>query len=264
MLIFFHPLVTYSLRALAPKLIKGFQHLFGPRPDRGVVRQIHPANGAGGIDQEFDRACNVGAFWSSALMQEVITADHFSLRIGKERVSKTHLPAMAPARLYRVDANRNNADAALVEIWKPLLKTPQLGVAKQSPVAAIENQDRAVGRKQIGKRDRVSILVRQCEIRRLFPHPRRAGRCRHLPQLIKNSVGKEPETREAEQGENRPENFAAIKLWLSKCSDKTGYEKQPAEGEKQEIDPWKIPCGWKENEKWIGQETGQGENEADP
>ena len=150
MLIFFHPLVTYSLRALAPKLIKGFQHLFEPRPDRGVVRQIHPANGAGGIDQEFGRARNVGTSWSSALMKEIITPNHFGVRIGKEWVSKTHFLTMAPARLCRVDANGNNADAALVELRKPLLKTPQLGVAKQSPVAAIENEHRAVRRNQIG------------------------------------------------------------------------------------------------------------------
>jgi hypothetical protein len=118
-----------SLRVLAAPF-KGFQDLFGPRPDRGVFRQIHPANGAGGIDQEFGRAGNVGTFWPCALMQEVITANYFGLRIGKERVSKTHLLAMALARLCRVDANGNNADAPRVEIRKPLLETPQLGVAQ--------------------------------------------------------------------------------------------------------------------------------------
>jgi len=122
--------MTCSLPALAAPFIKGFQHLIGPRPDRGVFRQIHPANGAGGVNQKFGRACNVGTFWPSALMQEVITANHFGLRIGKERVSKTLFLAMALVRLCRVDANGNNANAALVEVRKPLLKTPQLGVAE--------------------------------------------------------------------------------------------------------------------------------------
>jgi hypothetical protein len=63
-------------------------------------------------------------------MQEVITADHLGLRIGKKRVSKTHLLAMALVRLCRVDTNGHHADAALVEVRKPLLKTPQLGVAE--------------------------------------------------------------------------------------------------------------------------------------
>jgi hypothetical protein len=151
--------MTCSLHALAAQLVKGFQHLFRPRPDGGVFRQIHPADGACGIDQEFGRACDISAFRSSARMKKVVTTDHFGLRIGKERVSKIHLLAMALARLYRVDANGNDADAALIEVRKPLLKTPQLGVAEQSPVAAIENEHRPVRRKQIGKRDRFPILV---------------------------------------------------------------------------------------------------------
>ena len=46
---------------------------------------------------------------------------------------------MALARLRRVDTDGNNPEATLVEVRKTLLKTPQLGVAEQSPVAAIEN-----------------------------------------------------------------------------------------------------------------------------
>lgn len=63
-------------------------------------------------------------------MQKVITPNHFGTRIGKERVSKTHLLTMALIRLWRVDTNGNNTDTALVEVREPLLKTPQLGVAE--------------------------------------------------------------------------------------------------------------------------------------
>jgi hypothetical protein len=40
-----------------------------------------------------------------------------------------------------------------LEIGQALLKTPQLGVAKRSPMSAVKNQDRTVGRKQIDQCD---------------------------------------------------------------------------------------------------------------
>jgi hypothetical protein len=98
---------------------------------------------------------------------------------------------MSSTRLDRINADGHDANAARIEFRQPLLKTPQLGVAEQSPIAAIENQPRAAAaREEIGQRYRFSILVRQGEIGRFLPDPRRSHRSRHLPNDIEEHVGK--------------------------------------------------------------------------
>jgi hypothetical protein len=47
---------------------------------------------------------------------------------------------LPPVDLRRIDADADYADPARIEIRKPVLKTPQLGVAERSPEAAIKNQ----------------------------------------------------------------------------------------------------------------------------
>ena len=51
-----------------------------------------------------------------------------------------------------IDTDGRDMHTAPSEIRKMILKTPQLGVAKRSPMSAIKNQDRAIGRKQIRQR----------------------------------------------------------------------------------------------------------------
>ena len=57
---------------------------------------------------------------------------------------------MATIDLDRINTDRGDLDATLFEIREPILKTPQLGVTKRSPMSAIKNQNDAVVRKQIG------------------------------------------------------------------------------------------------------------------
>ena len=69
---------------------------------------------------------------------------------------------------WRVHADGRDANAARIEVRKPLLETPQLGVAEQSPVPAIENQQRSVGArralgrrfKKISQRDWLAVFIR--------------------------------------------------------------------------------------------------------
>lgn len=63
-------------------------------------------------------------------MQEIVTADHFGLGIGQEGVGKTQLLAMLFGGLRRIDADRNYTNAPRIKVRKPLLETPQLGVAE--------------------------------------------------------------------------------------------------------------------------------------
>jgi hypothetical protein len=54
--------------------------------------------------------------------------------------------------IHGIDADGHDTNIARIEFRKFSLKTPQLGVAKRSPMSAIKNQDRAIGRKQIRQR----------------------------------------------------------------------------------------------------------------
>jgi len=140
---------------------KAFHTCSGPRADSGTFRQIHPTNRAGSVDQEFGRTGDVSALRSSPRVEQVVTTNHLGLRVRKKRVGKAQILAMPATHLRCVYADGDDAKASRIKIRKPLLETPQLGVTKQSPVAAIENQYRAVGTrgalrrrgKEIGERD---------------------------------------------------------------------------------------------------------------
>ncbi len=72
-------------------------------------------------------------------MQDIVSANNLGARIGKQwkRVSK--LLRVALVNLRWIDADADDANATRAEFRKPLLKTPQLGVAEQSPKTTIEN-----------------------------------------------------------------------------------------------------------------------------
>src|SRR2546428_7083415 len=114
--------------------------------------------------------------------------------------------------------------AARPEIPQPFLETPQLGVTKRSPVSAIENQDRAVWRKQIGQGDAFAVLIRQGKSRRVLAHPRGLRGKRHLPEHVKNFVGEKAKREQREDGKDRAEDFAVIKLRPSKSADEPRAE----------------------------------------
>ena len=73
-------------------------------------------------------------------MQHIVTANNFCLGIGKQRETVAPFLRVPPVDLRRINADADYADPARIEIRKPLLKTPQLGVAERSPKAAIKNQ----------------------------------------------------------------------------------------------------------------------------
>jgi hypothetical protein len=121
-------------------LIERIEDLLGPRPHGDVLRKIDPANCAVRINQKFGRPGNVRAFRSCAGMQQVVTANNFCLGIGKQRETVPEFLRLPPIDLRGINADADYADPARIEIRKPSLKTPQLGVAERSPEAAIKNQ----------------------------------------------------------------------------------------------------------------------------
>jgi hypothetical protein len=69
-----------------------------------------------------------------------VTANNFCLGIGKQRETVVEFLRLPPINLRRIDADADYTDPARIEIRKPVLKTPQLGVAERSPEPAIKNQ----------------------------------------------------------------------------------------------------------------------------
>ena len=73
-------------------------------------------------------------------MQHIVSANNLRIRIGQKRKRVPELLRLPLVNIRRIDADANNANAARVEFRKPMLETPQLGVAERSPKTTIENQ----------------------------------------------------------------------------------------------------------------------------
>jgi len=77
-------------------------------------------------------------------MQDIVPANDFRLRIGKQWKSIPELLRLPLIDIRRINTDADDTNAARVEFRKPMLETPQLGVAERSPKTAIENQEGTV------------------------------------------------------------------------------------------------------------------------
>jgi hypothetical protein len=132
--------MRWVLTSGSVEFVKRLQNILGYRPDGDALGQIHPLNRAGRINQELGRPGNVSPFQPAVGMEKIIAANHFCLGIGQNGKAKAQFLAKPPTCFRRVDADRGDAQPALLKIGQSLLKTPQLGVAKRSPKPAIKNQ----------------------------------------------------------------------------------------------------------------------------
>ena len=104
---------------------------------------------------------------------------------------------MLPIYFYGIDADRSDTKTARVEVRKPALKTPQLGVTKGSPMAAIKDQQRSLAREKIGQRNLFAVLIRQRKLWRLFTDARRRRGSGNLTQHIEQFVSEKAENEQA-------------------------------------------------------------------
>ena len=111
------------------QLLKSLQHLLGTRAHSNIVSEVHPSDNAIRIEEKFGRARNIRSFWSRPGMQHIIPANHLRTRIGQQRKRVPELLRLPLVDIWRIDADSDNGNTACSEIRKPLLKTPQLGVA---------------------------------------------------------------------------------------------------------------------------------------
>ena len=145
-------------------MIERFEYLLGARAHCNILGKVHPSDNAIRIEEKFGRTRYVRSFRSRTGMQNIVTANNLRIRIGQQRKRVPELLRLPLVEIRRIDADGDNANSPCLEFRKPLLETPQLGVAEQSPKSAIENQRnrfRWSGRsaEQIAKPDRFSILI---------------------------------------------------------------------------------------------------------
>jgi hypothetical protein len=57
-------------------------------------------------------------------VQEVVAAEDLGLRVAQEGEGESGLREVVPRRLGRIGADRDDPDAALLELRKPLLEAP--------------------------------------------------------------------------------------------------------------------------------------------
>ena len=144
-------------------MVRCFEHLLRARSDGNVISEVHPSDDAIRIEEEFGGPRNIRSFRSRPGMQHIIATNNLRIGIRKQRKRVTQLLRLPLIYFRRIDANGDNTNTARVKFRKPLLETPQLGVAERSPESAVENQrDRLrSGRsaEQIAEPDWTSILI---------------------------------------------------------------------------------------------------------
>lgn len=110
-------------------MIKRFKHLLGARAHGNIVSEVHPSDNAIRIEEKFGRARNVRSFRSRAGMQHIVSANDLRIRIGQQGKRVPELLRLPLVDIRRIDADGDNVNTARVEFRKPVLETPQLGVA---------------------------------------------------------------------------------------------------------------------------------------
>jgi hypothetical protein len=102
----------------------GFHDLFGSGANPVVLGQVDPADGSGGIEEEFGGARDVAAAYSSAGMNEVIAFDRGCVRIGEDGEAKAGLLCEIARDVWRIDTDRDGTNADGVDLSEVLLDTP--------------------------------------------------------------------------------------------------------------------------------------------
>lgn len=108
-------------------------------------------------------------------MYQIITGDCFTFLIGQHREGVAGLLHQLPRLFGGIDTDRHRTNAGFIERRNVSLDAPQLGVADDSPVTAIEDQQHALGRlvvdwlrQQRGQSNRLTIGIAEVEFRRLL------------------------------------------------------------------------------------------------
>ena len=80
-----------------------------------------------------------------ALMNQIVRTNGFQIGIGQDREGVTGFLRQVARDFGVIDADRYRSNPNFMKERQLLLDTPQLGVAGDSPVASIKNQQSAFG-----------------------------------------------------------------------------------------------------------------------
>jgi hypothetical protein len=87
------------------------QHLVGAGADAEVIREIDPADCAGGVDEELRRARYVMTVDAGSFVEEVVAADYFGIGVGEEciRVAGLAVEVLRLSGSVNTDGDRLDA-----------------------------------------------------------------------------------------------------------------------------------------------------------
>jgi len=125
--------------------LRRFQNLLRPRAHPIILSEVAPTNDAARINQEFGRARYVMPVLALALMNQIVRANRFQIGIGQDREGVTGFLRQVARDFGVINADRHRSNPNFMKERQLLLDTPQLGVAGDSPVASIKNQQSAFG-----------------------------------------------------------------------------------------------------------------------
>ena len=81
--------------------------------------------------------------FAGAFVHQIVASNRFAFLIRKQKECVARLLCELPRLFWSIYADRNRTNAGLMESIEISLNAPQLGVADESPVAAIEDQQNA-------------------------------------------------------------------------------------------------------------------------
>ena len=102
----------------------GGEDLTGAGAHPEILGQIHPAHGAGSIEQKFGRPGDVLPIDSGAAMEQVVTTDRFASWIGKKRERVASFATEVAGDFGSIHADGHGANPSGLDEFQILFDTP--------------------------------------------------------------------------------------------------------------------------------------------
>jgi len=145
------------LNASLPQTLCRGQHLIAAGSHANVLGEVNPTHHSRRVHQELCGPGDVMPVRPAAHVQQIVTAYHLRVWIGKKSEGIACLPAQVARDLGRVHADRHRPDACRLKFGQVFLNPSQLEVAERSPIPAIENQQHRL------RRDALRVAGCWCE-----------------------------------------------------------------------------------------------------
>ena len=121
------------------QVVDSFQDRFRPGANDSGWSDVPPANDAARVEQKLRWPSDVCASAAALRVEQIIAADHLCIRVGQEGIGVAVPAAEFATDLGGIDTDGDEFHPTGIEIFPAFLNTPQLGVVRRSPMAAVEN-----------------------------------------------------------------------------------------------------------------------------